>query len=189
MLLLERYPEGKSEYDYFTLLQTEPFAVFRHDALSEPLRLFQSHFILFHALYQLRAQFRSEQSFDIVISATSIKKVPLQIGDGELDHIDELQSYYLDWQNFAQTEQKDVEALLDDFWSKMSGGDAHSFSKTEISAAYQAFDLPYNSDLKLVKARYYHQLHSHHPDKGGEHIKAQFFEHHYRLLKSYLKHS
>ena len=48
------FESGVSEYALIELLKKAPYYFFDEDALREPLMLFKTHFILFHALYQLK---------------------------------------------------------------------------------------------------------------------------------------
>lgn len=184
--ILNNYPEGKSEYALFSLLQKAPYEVFNVNALSEPLSLFQSHFILFHCLYQLRTQYRTTKFVDIQINATCIKLLPYRVAEGAIARLDKLQDYYLDWQNFAQTDRDDVRDLLESFWRRMSREKTCTIKNEQIVGAYKAFDLPFDSQLNEVKARYRKLQHIHHPDKGGEHHRAQYYEKQFSILKLYL---
>lgn len=183
--ILKQYPEGKSEYALFTLLQQPPFELFAKNSLAEPLILFQSHFVLFHSLYQLRARYLHQQSADIAIHTSHIQLLPYQVNKPELTEPDRLQAYYLDWSNFAATSAQDVTCLLDSFWKKMQGLKTQT-ELDDIAIAYQFFDLPYNSDIRLVKSAYFKFQHLHHPDKGGDISKSQQTEANFKRLKKYL---
>lgn len=184
-LILKQYPEGKSEYEIFSILQQAPYQIFDKTSLSEPLMLFQSHFVLFHCLYQLRADYLSEQIADIDIHTTNIKLLPYQRNKPELSKLDRLQVYYLDWNNFSDTSEQDVAILLDNFWSSMSGRNT-PIDTNKVEAAYEYFDLPMNSDLRQVKTIYHKYQHLHHPDKGGDKNISQQIEANFKCLKSYL---
>ncbi|MDP5040239.1 MAG: molecular chaperone DnaJ [Paraglaciecola sp.] len=183
--ILSQYPEGKSEYELFGLLQQAPFALFDKNCLSEPLLLFQSHFVLFHSLYQLRSLYLKEQIADIEIHSTLIKLQPYQSQKEGLTELDSLQAYYLDWRNFSTTSGHDVEQLLTQFWTAMGKGSV-SIALDEVKAAFQYFELDVDSDLRQVKTVYRKYQHLHHPDKGGETQKAQQTEANFNLLKTYL---
>lgn len=185
--ILEQHPLGQSEYQIFSLLQQAPYTLFDKNCLSESLLLFQSHFILFHALYQLRAQFLLNKQADMCINASLIRLLPYHSHAKGLEAENKLEKYYLDWNNFAQTKEQDVEFLLDTFWQKMAGKVVVNTDPKLVEAAYLAFDLPLDSELRLVKARYHKLQHIHHPDKGGCYQQAQQIEQHFQQLKIYLK--
>ena len=185
--ILDYYPQGLSEFQVFKLLQDPPYHLFDKNCLSDPLLLFQSHFVLFHALYRLRAFFLLNKQADIHISASLIQRLPYHANAEGLVTVNKLEEYYLDWNNFSQTNEQDVEALLDTFWRKMLGNVSINVNPKDVTAAYVAVDLPFDSELALVKSRYHKLQHMHHPDKGGDHHQAQEIELHFRVLKSYLK--
>jgi len=185
--ILDQHPQGQSEYQIFKLLQETPYSLFDKNCLSESLLLFQSHFILFHVLYQLRAQFLLNKQADMCINASLIRLLPYHSHAKGLEAENKLEKYYLDWNNFAQTKEQDVEFLLDTFWQKMAGKVVVNTDPELVEAAYLAFELPMDSELRLVKARYHKLQHIHHPDKGGCYQQAQQIEQHFQQLKIYLK--
>lgn len=117
---------------------------------------------------------------------------------------DTLASYYLDWCNFEQTNEEDVEALLTQFWSKMGSARYASFSEDDINDAHRLIGLTrtrsnlhrdrlndgatpkseeYNCySLKEIKKHYRKKLQQLHPDKGGNREQAQQVISAYQLL-------
>jgi hypothetical protein len=59
--ILTRHPQGINEFDLLKILQHPPYELFDKDALSDPLLMFQTHFVLFNALYLLRDKWLLEQ--------------------------------------------------------------------------------------------------------------------------------
>jgi hypothetical protein len=185
-LILKQYPEGKSEYELFRLLQARPYQIFDKNCLSEPLLMFQSHFVLFHSLYQLRATYLSEQVADIRIHPSNIRLWPYHNNKPGMTEPDKLQGYYLDWNNFSDTTEGDVEKLLQSFWKAMQGQQSMP-DRESIKAAYAYFELAADSDFRQVKTAYHKYQHLHHPDKGGDKQKSQQIEANFQRLKAYLR--
>ena len=189
--ILSEHPQGLSEYQLIGILQQPPYEVFDKTALSETLTLFQSHFVLFHSLYQLRAQGLRAKQYDLQIFATDIKFLPYVSEGVGLAAVDKLQNYYLDWQNFAVTTEQDVETLLSQFWYAMTGGKKNlsidDAVLSKITEAYKAFELPMDSKMSVVKSTYLHLQHRHHPDKGGDKKRSQQLEAQFQLIKDYLR--
>lgn len=179
--------EHISEYELIVRLQKPPFAFFKEDAFSDPLLLFQCHFMLFHCLYQLQRRWRQEQFRDLIIESTRIVVQPfVPIGKG-LTTPDKLKAYYLDWANFEKTDTADVEAMLTNFWSKMGRSPRVEHTQSELNRAKQLFELEGHYDSATLKQRYRSLLHRHHPDKGGDVAIAQQVEQAYCLLLSLLR--
>ncbi|MCV2885580.1 hypothetical protein OE749_12845 [Aestuariibacter sp. AA17] len=186
-LLLE---QGTTEFALIKRLQTYPHHLFTEDCLQDSLRMFQTHFILFHALYLLRDTMRETENKDVEISVQRIQIVELPSRKGEpltsdLVHEDKLRQYYLDISNLNETGKEDVEQLLDGFWKAMGHG-AH-YTEEEIQHAFAHFSLDENTTFTEVKRRYRSMMLSVHPDKGGNRTDAQMTEAAYRQLKAYFK--
>ena len=98
---------------------------------------------------------------------------------------DKLQGYYLDWNNFSDTTEGDVEKLLQSFWKAMQGQQSMP-DRESIKAAYAYFELAEDSDFRQVKTAYHKYQHLHHPDKGGNKEKSQQIEANFKRLKAYL---
>jgi hypothetical protein len=194
--ILTEHPQGISEYQLISILQKPPYEVFDKTSMSETLTLFQCHFVLFHCLYQIRARSLVAQQFDVKIKTTNIKILPYFSVKAGLCNEDKLQRYYLNWQNFGETTEQDVERLLSQFWTTMAGGKGQvslddvnlsEVTLNKITKAYKTFDLPFNSAFKVVKATYLRLQHQYHPDKGGNKEQSQNIEMQFQVLKRYLK--
>ena len=183
--ILAAESEGLSEYQLIQILQAPPYSVLDKNVLAEPLSLFQCHFVLFHSLYQIRAEYLRAQQYDVLIQANHIQRLPYVAGKAGIGAIDKLQHYYLDWENFSTTQADDVELLLTQFWRKMAGLNSQP-DLDEIYQAYCEFGLPVDSPLNAVKREYRRLLHLHHPDKGGNTMQTQHIDKQFRLLKNYL---
>ena len=134
LLLKPTLTLGISEFDLIALLKRPPYSLFDEDALRDPLMLFQTHFLVFNALYKLQIKWRESGEGRLDIHTTKIllrddiqpQNIPLQNKDAtqaqtHLAGLDPLASYYLNLDNLKGTSEADVAALLDDFWRQMAG--------------------------------------------------------------------
>lgn len=178
-VLILDHPEGLSEHQLLTLLQKPPYHFFAKESLAEPLRLFQTHFLLFHCLYRLREQWLKNNIGILNISALQIIKVPmpkvpsnpdlLSTSKLNLEQADPLAQYYLDNTHLTSTTSEDVDALLSGFWKKIS----MPLATEPLEDALSVMNLEPPITLKDLKVQYRRLAQQHHPDKGGdsEHFK------------------
>lgn len=184
--IIQRHHEGISEHDLFTYLKSPPYELFSDDALRSPLSLFQSHFILFNALYQLQNTWLKDKTGLLQIDCSCIRQQPWQAGQEAIVVEDKLRSYYLDWANFESTDQRQAEAMLDSFWAAFSGlSKPISANYMEESHALALLELTAPYSLPQVKTQYRKMLHQCHPDKGGNHKQTIDLHHAYQQLKAY----
>lgn len=163
--ILKEYPQGLSEHQLITRLRQPQVGILSARLnLADPLCLFQTHFYLFHQLYQLRNQLREQQQGDVTISATAVRLLPFTPGTKALGESDSLAAYYLDWGNFNNTGKEDVNALLNDFWQRMAG----QVPEDERRQALAELDLPEDASVQQIRRQYRILIHQHHPDKGGD---------------------
>ena len=166
--------------------------------------LFKTHFIVFHALYQLKHSWIEQgegvldiHTLDIKLnqeSAHSDKNSAHSDNDkesqdkvGAITEADALAEYYLDWGNFEKADRESVDALLNAFWQRMASGNAHTFDQEDIADAHALLGLPQDEhvSLSVLKRVYKKALQLVHPDKGGTQQEAQDVIHAYQLLLGY----
>lgn len=199
------FREGISEYALIQALKQPPYEIFHSQALSDSLVLFKTHFILFHALYTLQGEWRQQGVGELDIHTTNIILHPYASSSSftkvqsstpnatnNIMNADPLARYYLDWHNFETTQKADVNALLDDFWSRMAVGRPLCISEDERQHAYRVLGITElalseeNTYLhltpKTLKQYYRKALAKAHPDKGGSVKRAQAVIQAYRLL-------
>jgi DnaJ-domain-containing protein 1 len=184
--ILLSHSDGLSEYELFNQLKSPPYELFTAESLRDPLSLFQSHFILFNALYQLQDTWLLDQTGLLQIHCSRIRRNPWEAGQNAVIMQDKLRAYYLDWTNLSDTDQSQVEAMLDSFWSAFSG--APSQAQNTNMPLQQALDLleltpPYSS--QLLKQQYRKMLHKYHPDKGGNNGQTVQLHNAYERLKTH----
>lgn len=160
--LLALQPQGWSEYELLGQLDAEPDNGFAKGDLSTGLNLFQTHFLLFHALYRLRDELLLERVGQLEISALSIRILPLSERCGQdLAEHDPLRDYYLDLSNLDETDESAVETLLGQFWQR--------YLLHERRAEYLAvLQLSEAADAAQIREQYRRLAMQHHPDRGGD---------------------
>ena len=197
LLLKPTLTLGISEFDLIALLKRPPYSLFDEDALRDPLMLFQTHFLVFHALYKLQIKWRESGEGRLDIHTTKILlrgDIQPQNKDAtqaqtHLAGLDPLASYYLNLDNLKGTSEADVAALLDDFWRQMAGQKLGVPNTKDRDKACDVLKLDKQDILTLnsLKAHYRKALLKVHPDRGGNVEEAQQVIQAYRVLLSSLK--
>ncbi|MFT5276623.1 MAG: hypothetical protein ACI97K_000210 [Glaciecola sp.] len=188
-LMQVQFVEGISEFEIISMLKNPPFLVFDEDALRDSLVLFQTHFIVFHTLYNLRKEWRVKQIGELEISATLIKLNPVCLSTDYPSIADPLADYYLNWQNLTATDQAGVDELLTNFWQKMAVAKVfQKLSETDLNDAFAVLKLDSSEYLSLamLKQQYRKLQHSCHPDKGGSVEQSQLILEAYTNLYRHL---
>ncbi len=163
-------PEGISEYDLTIRLKAETKLISKDHA--DNFTMFQTHFMLMNALYQLRESVIAEQK-RLTISALSIKLEAIpQRETGTLPSLDEdvekkLSTYYLDLDNLKTTTEEDVNELLNGFWGRF-------YAIEEQAEALDCLGLATGAAWAEIQQAYRQLAAQHHPDKGGQ--EARFIE-------------
>ena len=194
LLLKPTLTLGISEFDLIALLKRPPYSLFDEDALRDPLMLFQTHFLVFHALYKLQIKWRESGEGRLDIHTTKILlrgDIQPQNKDAtqaqtHLAGLDPLASYYLNLDNLKGTSEADVAALLDDFWRQMAGQKLGVPNTKDRDKACDVLKLDKQDILTLnsLKAHYRKALLKVHPDRGGNVEEAQQVIQAYRVLLS-----
>lgn len=186
--ILTQQPEGIKEFDLIKQLQSEPYECLHPTDLAEPLTLFQTHFSLFHFLYQMRSHWYDLEKGQLEIISTHIRLLPYHAGCSAIQQHDPLAEYYLDWNNYSATSKKDVEVMIDEFWQAFAAyySSGAKMSGDEYKLACTTLGLSDGFSFQELKQQYRKLMHMHHPDKGGDLHTSQTIEHAYRRLKSSL---
>ncbi|TCV82334.1 DNA-J related domain-containing protein [Sulfurirhabdus autotrophica] len=174
LTLLHRNPNGISEH--LILKALKDHTGFTEIADQGHLALFQKHFMVMNALYQLQNSLWNEEQLTLKISPLQIQLHPCDrqgnLGSLALAESTALRSYYLDWHNFKNTSEEEVSALLHNFWRRFINTD-------DRAAAMQALNLKFGASADEITRRYRELAAIHHPDKGGTqetfiHIRQAF---------------
>lgn len=138
--------------------KVEPFDGFN---LSHSKDLFRAHFLTKHALYHLQNSYAVQKCFYLDISLVSIKRLPFIEGERQtIVELDLTKEYYLNICHYFETEEEQVNELLDSFWAKYLAQD-------DKARALEILGLKSDTGYAQVKTRYRELAQKHHPDKGG----------------------
>lgn len=170
-----------SEFELIRALQKPPYSVFPKDALIEPLSMFQTHFVLFNALYRIKRYLQKTDHATLIITALKISwqtatSTETNLPTSDDDFADQkLASYYLDWNNFESTDLQAVDQLLDTFWQRYFQRQKHSGNIKDALLSLQIDpDTPIEQlTKKQVKSAYKALSLKRHPDKGGDSVLFQ----------------
>ena len=175
--ILITHPDGMREIDLIdALAERAPGTLSRAD-LTHPMSRFRVHFMLFHALYQLRANLIADQVAQLTIAPLSIKREPWQSsGSHAIDTHDPLAAYYLDWRNLSQVDVGDVMAMIGGFWQTMA-------APTDIQSALASLELSPSASWPEMKQQYRMPSMTRHPDRGGDTEAYQKIQAAYDVLK------
>ena len=165
---LQDQPDRCSEYELIQKLRDKGlFTIDEHELLSSnSLVMFQIHFTVYHVLYRLRDRFRKNREFELELSPVAIQLKKYIKGDTALTEHDPLQEYYLDIDNFGETDSKDVDEMLDRFWSRLGNSERRVEALKELGLV----DPVKNED---IRKQYRRMAMKHHPDRGGDADKLQ----------------
>ncbi|NOZ37644.1 MAG: DnaJ domain-containing protein [Gammaproteobacteria bacterium] len=163
---LRTHPEGMSEHTLIKQLQAGDEPALHHVKLSQPLALFQIHFIIFHALYRLRDQLWQQQQGHLEVGPLRIRLLPYHAGQQKLSPHDPLRDYYLELNNLEATDKQDVDELLTAFWRKLGSGNGRKTALDELGLSDPVDDA-------TIKQTWRQLVMQHHPDRGGDKAKLQ----------------
>lgn len=180
------FDDGISEYALLQSLQASPWHLFEGVNLSDSLAMFQTHFVLFNALYTLNDDWQrnGEAGLDIhtlkIIRRSQSAKVS-HSGSTQLESDDPLRAYYLDWSNLKDSDRDGVEKLLNGFWERFVGS---GYTDDDVNKARSILELDEGMPLTAtgLKRQYRKLLQTHHPDKGGSTEASQQITEAYRVL-------
>jgi hypothetical protein len=180
---------GISEYELICTLKSPPYSIFDEDALCDSLMMFQTHFVLFHCLYQLRNRWREQKIGELAIGLTTITLNPILESFTNIETEDSLANYYLDWSNLGCSNKNYIEALLDSFWQKMAGSELNAnMSLSELKRVCIVMEIESLEDITLleIKQQYRKLQHKNYPDKGGSIKVSQSVLQAYSQLRKYI---
>ncbi|WEJ73676.1 MULTISPECIES: DNA-J related domain-containing protein [unclassified Pseudomonas] len=177
--LLREAPEGLSEFQLIQQLKARHSTHVPNLPLIDKLVLFRTHFLVFNALYRLRDRLWAENAAHLEIGPLQIRLSPYMSGAQALGEQDALRDYYLDEKHLKETTERDVEKLLESFWTRMQGNE----EKAAALALFELEDGPV--DYALIKLRYRQLVSQHHPDRGGSTTRLQSINKAMEILERY----
>ncbi len=166
--LLRAATDGIGEYELLKKLE-QVGADFSALSIEADLQLFQKHFLLMNALYQLQDTLWREDAVWLTVG-------PLRIAlESSAEHASSsalaaaastaLRDYYLNWQQLSATDSAGVTALLNGFWQRFHALDTRG-------AALATLQLQADADWLQIQHQYRRLAAATHPDRGGD--SAQF---------------
>ena len=181
-IILSSVGQEISEQQLISTLQSDDYQLLQKGSLTDPLLLFQTHFLLYHCLYRLQYKYRQQQCCELDIGLAKVLVLPYAPGQADICLTDKLRDYYSDWTHFDDTNQVQVEQMLQSFWHKMlkwQNGVEHR------QQALALLSLPKQATTAQIKKRYRQLLHQHHPDKGQSNKNIADIIQAYQLLKAH----
>ncbi len=165
--VLHAHPAGISEYKLIRILGSAGEPHFNVDCLRDSLSLFQTHFFLFHNLYQLHDQLWHDAGIYLEIGPLCIRL--LLDNDNftpTLPTHNPLRDYYLDIDNLDNTDADDIKQLLEKFWRRFARNDVRHNALLEL-------ELTDPVDWTTIKTQHRRLAMVHHPDRGGDERRLQ----------------
>lgn len=136
------------------------------------LALFQTHFLLFNALYRLQDDLASHQ-LALEIGLVNIRVREQQVAQSsalDVGRQASLREYYLDWSHFNGATEESVDELLERFWQQYGPGQV---ATSEKAAALASLQLTEPVTYAEIKMRYRRLVMREHPDRGGDNARLQ----------------
>jgi len=171
--ILQNANKPIKEYELHEILGGKAFEEFLAGCRQD-LRLFRQHFLVMNALYELHHELLAQNIF-LHISALDIyiKEIPGQTQCSDNNELSanfftssgfyKLSDYYLNWENFNQTNDEEVKRLLTNFWN-------HYLVYNEKDQALACLELKKPAHWPEIKQQYRKLCQQHHPDKGGDNL-------------------
>ena len=151
------------EYDIICHLKS--LKLIDKNALSSPLSLFRHHFLIYNCLYRLQLNCTVHQKYFLNISSVNIQVSAFTLetdnNDQHVSHYDPLALFYLDLSHLENSNEQQVQSLLDKFWQ-------HYFCDDKKQQALSILELSEASNFKDIKKQYRRLAMIHHPDRGGD---------------------
>ena len=164
--ILEASDQGISEFELLRQLERQA-PIFDELGNDPNLKLFRKHFLIMNALYQLQSQLWQEDEVRLYISPLQIHlEAVAQIEASQSSEVEDgaeakLAAYYLDWDEYDNTNAEDVEALLKGFYNKL-------FNQEDTENALKLLGIKENPTKSEIKRAYRLLVKKAHPDKGGD---------------------
>ncbi|WP_101759854.1 DNA-J related domain-containing protein [Oceanicoccus sp. KOV_DT_Chl] len=176
--ILQNSSEPISEHQLITELKQQ-FDQLPVQTSTGSFALFQTHFLVMNALYQLQDSVLKE-GFYLFISPLEIQLLPsteaasTEIVESKVSQ--SLSEYYLDWANLENTDAADVDQLLAGFWQYYVADD-------QQLQAYQLLGLAPDVEWSEIQGAYRRLAAEQHPDRGGDAVQFMAIREAYEVLR------
>ncbi len=175
--------QRKTCKEYDIICHLKELDLIDKNALSSPLSLFRHHFLIFNCLYRLQLNCTLHQKYFLNISSLSIQVSAFILteenDEQHISHYDPLALFYLDLTHLENSNEQQVQSLLDQFWQ-------YYFCDDKKQQALSILELSEAVDFKQIKRQYRRLAMKHHPDRGGDsekliaiHQAMQCLQHYY----------
>ena len=166
--VLQLHPTGLSEFELIQKLESEGRPGFETDCLKGNLSLFQTHFFLFHSLYQLSEQLvLNQDQQQLQITPLCIQLIPKKNSNAtSLGSHNPLRDYYLDLNNLKDIKEAEINQLFTRFWERFISNDDRRDALVEL-------ELQDPVDWPTIKKQHRRLAMQHHPDRGGNEERLQ----------------
>lgn len=158
---LQTCADGCSEHQLLKRLRTRQELPLPEGPLADPLVLFQSHWLVFHGLYELRDRLLSRGEALLHIDPLGIQLLPYDPGEIALAVHDPVREVYRDLSPLETTGAADVLALIGGFQARLQ-------SARDYQQALTVLGLEAPVDLAAVRRQYRRLAMAYHPDRGGD---------------------
>lgn len=186
-ILLELLKEGNKfkEHELMQELVKSGFEQFSPSL--DALKLFQTHFLLFHFLYRLQQKWLNEKSGFLEIHTLEIKLNSFQKTSEQTLPAgkDSLREYYLNLDNLTETTQDDVNQLLDNFWNTFEQWLSPENIVEDLNTMELSIDDFNHHNLQQQRRTL---LQKYHPDKGGCSERFNNIQQASKRLENHLSH-
>ncbi|ABM63032.1 DNA-J related domain-containing protein [Halorhodospira halophila] len=175
--ILHAHPQGITEMALMDRLAEAGHPLFTQGERGQPAALYRAHFLLFHALYRLRAALaEAGLGLEIHCLCIRLRRLPGQASTGgELIDGDPLAAFYLDPTNLEGMDNAAVERLIADGLCRTLGAGDRDADLAELG-------LSPGARPSEIRRRYRRLAMRHHPDRGGDTATLQRINDAYQRL-------
>jgi hypothetical protein len=168
VLLLDNELE-QSEYLLIKSLVAQ--GVIQPDYAMTSLSLFQTHFLMMNALYQLQREWFGEGIY-LHVSPLAVRREKCTFEESKIKAIElsGLSDFYLNWDNLEAATTETVDELIAKFWRSYS---VHGIDDVARKNALDVLGLSEPVEYTELKLQYRRLAMIHHPDRGGDDSQLQ----------------
>lgn len=174
--------ESDTEQSEYLLIKTlVAQGIIQPEYATTSLALFQTHFLVMNALYQLQREWFGENIY-LYISPMAIhrKNCNPQASTTKAMNLSGVGDFYLNWENLEAATTETVDHLLDAFWKSYA---ARGVDDAAHKEALNVLGLSEPVEYIALKRQYRRLAMIHHPDRGGDDARLQEINHAMSVLE------